>query len=148
MRFPEFLYQLSARDQQVTWLDPFFSNAESTGAAAALSANITPDRQRTFILSSLSANAFVTGAATVAALLLLAVPPQGNPQFAIAQTSSAYTGGGAAGTQLQLNWSGELIIPPGWILRATALYSAAVAGNEVEMTAGGILIPAGNIQRV
>jgi hypothetical protein len=141
--FPEYLYQLSARDQQVTWLDPLITVVTQSTAGTAVTATYTVPNDRALILQA-------------AVLVILA---------GAAQTSNeAYLGASRLATgaifrfansvyaaALQpdpLEFSGSLVIPAQWNVTGTAGFNAGVAANIVSLNIFGILIPIANIQRI
>ena len=149
--FPEQLYRLSARDQQVTWLDPFYQRA--TQAAAALNLSLVwgpvPEGRVLFLQSLLvrcipGAGARLTGGwvgvqvpgASVVAYLLAGLTPE------IADPVPPGTG-----PVRFIAWSGSILVPPRWQFEASVDFGA-VAASVIEGTAVGVLVPIGNVQRV
>lgn len=53
----------------------------------------------------------------------------------------------ANGEKVELNWSGEVWIPPGDTVSANASFDAAVSPNTMRVSIHGILIPRGNVQQ-
>lgn len=144
MFFPEFLYRLSSRDQQVTWLDPRFDSLTASAAGLTVEVDFTVPSDRPLILTS--ANIVATpgaGQAVIAMLLRSLAQGDSSPVNLAAREIEV----AVAGSRF-LNWTGEVILPPAWSLRARASFSAAVNPNDVELHLAGILIPVGNIQRV
>lgn len=144
MFFPEQLYQLSARDLQVSWLDPSYQRATNAAGGASMSlvwGNIPAGQ--IFLMQSL-------------VLRLNHVPPitlldgwigvrDLGPLVTI--LSGLEAPGGATKAQNYVTWSGSLVVPPGWRFEAAATFSGAI-GNIIEGFAAGILIPVANVQRV
>lgn len=146
MFFPEFLYQLSKRDQQVTWLDPRF--AQESASAAALGATVevlqVPDGQ-CFILQTFFAEAIPGLAQGVTRILLELIPPTGGLTQRIA---GAHWTPAVANQTRETQFSGSLLIPPGWRLQARGGYDAGAAANTITGDVNGIFIPVGNVQRL
>lgn len=143
--FPELLYQLSGRDQQVTWLDPVIVRVATSTAAAQVNATFTVNTGRAFVLTSAIAAAVPGAAQNITDLSLVLQEPTGTTNVGL--TGVEVTP--AAGLAFQrLNFSGEVVLPPGWKVIAVGTYSAGVAANQTILTLTGILMPVGNIQRV
>lgn len=145
MFFPEFLYQLSQRDSQVTWLDPVIERIQTTAAAATVEAQFTVPEARALILQS----ALVTGSPgagqAVNAMTLSLIPPnQVGPVRALKFNDT----NNALNFVAAIDWQGSMILPPSWIVNANVGYDAAVAANTTTLHVFGILVPIGNVQRV
>lgn len=146
MFFPESLYLLSARDQQVTWLDPvLFRSFLSTAAAGVNTPNFTVPDGRTLILTSASCFASPTGGQVATFGDFRAQGPD-LVDISIAQEQPNPALG--AGVPLILNWSGQIIVPPRWNVYFRGSFNAGVAANSVAQHLFGILIPVANVQRI
>jgi hypothetical protein len=146
MLVPEFLYQLSGRDQQVTWLDPRIQRVSESQASVSFStvADIVPEG-RALILLNASLLVAPGGAQTVnAASAFIAVVVPNGPTRRIATLN--FTPAGAE--DVALNWVGQILLPPGWGLLGGAAFNLGVAANVLTFDYFGVLIPVGNIQRV
>lgn len=142
--FPEQLFVLSQRDQQVTWLDPYLRNTQSTVAAVSVNSGLQVPVDRALLFYAAYAE-FIPGAAqNVANNSISLFPASGSFEVKVKRNLIA----GAANVPLILDWSGFILLPPTWIIRATAAFNAGAAGNTVELSVAGILIPPANIQRV
>lgn len=152
MFFPEGLYTLSARDQQVTWLDPLFFRDESSIAAVSHEITYNVPQGRALLLQTLVADAAAGAAQTVSDAQAMARPPTTNQQYYIAV--NWYNGGGgfpvsaAAPQQRAINWRGSILIPELWRVSIQANFSAGAAANFCHLSLIGLLLPIGNIQRV
>jgi hypothetical protein len=144
--FPEFLYQLSARDQQVTWLDPLIQDQATTALLADISVDITVPDARILVLKNLTSQALPGAAQNVSTfhLLSLVPPTPGTNSIELTLIRNAL----AVGVNSILTWTGDVLVPPGWRVRARAVFNAAAAANTVGLDVVGILIPVGNIQRL
>jgi hypothetical protein len=142
--FPEYLYQLSGRDEQVTWLDPLFNLQAGTGTTATVdTTDIVVPTGRALLLQAANVEATITGVEALQVLRIRLITPGTPFVFPLAiQFELAATGSDA------LNWSGSVIVPPGWSLDGFAQKSGAVSSILVQFTISGLLIPIGNIQRV
>jgi len=142
--FPEFLFQLSSRDQQVTWLDPFSQRI----IVSALSLGVEADAARVplgkvLLLQSVAAQAD-PGAGQLVNSVVISLRPQPNgPPVNLAAIGST-----AVDLLQFLNWSGSIIVPSEWLITANSSFNAAVAANQTVLDVIGMLIPVGNIQRV
>lgn len=142
MFFPEFLYQLSARDQQITWLDPVIRNLDVSVAAVVVNADAFLANDRALILTNAVVNAFAGAAQTSDNTSLFLIPPGSSISIGLRGERPA------AAANVILNWVGQVLVPPGWTLRGAAAFNAGVAANRVVFDFAGMLIPVGNIQRV
>lgn len=145
MFFPEFLLRLSQRDEQVTWLDPLLIErveAVANVTVATLPATIPTDRA--LIIQTVVGQATPGAAQSVTELLLQIIAPGSNLLIDFAGESFPVV----ANQARHLNWSGSILIPPGWGVRARAAFDAGAAVNTARMELIGMFIPVGNIQRV
>lgn len=144
--FPELLYQLSARDQQVTWLDPFIRRAETNLAAVQVEATLQiPDGLVLMLQSAVISS--VPGGAQVAQSGELGLRPVGvaaGNQIDLSGDMRA----NLAGSGVHLEWSGAVVVPPGWTVVGLTNFSAGAVANLVILMVVGILAPVGNIQRI
>lgn len=141
---PELLYQLSARDQQVTWLDPIFDRGDVTTAAVSVAATLhtVPDG-RVLVVHSVHAEAR-PGAAQACTELAIVARAAGMPNRRLAASFFTVT----ANLPRSVDWSGSILLPPDGVIIAVGTFDAGVAGNNVLGDVMGVLIPVGNIQRV
>lgn len=150
MFFPEALYTLSARDQQVTWLDPVFTGAlELTAAVADLQQNYVVPNGRVLLLQSVHVLG-QGGAGQNCTYIEIALDLPGSPAT-YTYLSSHYLGApgaAAVGPNRTQQWSGSLVVPERWRVAGAAGFSAAVNPNSVFLSVAGLLLPIGNIQRV
>lgn len=152
--WPEGLYQLSARDRQVTWLDPLLDGPTGATLVGPLrSVTIGTDgsvsRQvpdgRVLVLQSV-VGYFAPGTAANAntlARLLIRPPTAGTLEVWLREQRQA----AAAGFSTELAWQGSVIVPPQWFVQAYGEFDAG-ADNEIALNIAGILIPVGNVQRL
>lgn len=146
MLFPEALYLLSPRDQQVTWLDPLAQQISNAAVAVAVDSGIIrAPIERALILLNTAARVEPGAGQTSNSLNVRLVPPTvGSGQIVLTQQN--YT---ATATTFNLIWTGQIIIPAGWGIVATGNFSAAPANpNNTFLNVIGMLIPTGNIQRL
>lgn len=142
--FPEALYLLSDRDQQVTWLDPVLFEANvSLAQLNVISAFIVPTGR--LLLLQNAVGDFAAGAAQTVSNAQIVVRPVATPN---PYTLIAVNYYGPAVQQRFINWSGSIVVPPGWQVQADGVFSAAAAANYVDLAISGLLIPIGNVQRV
>lgn len=145
MRFPELLYQLSARDQQVTWLDPRFDQQSTSLLAISVP---TPVFQvpvdRVFVLCAAAVRADPGAGQNVDSLVIQILAPAGSAGFNLKQRTEV----AAANINVDLDWTGEILLPPAWQIRGIGSFNAGAVANLVVHNFFGILIPVGNIQRV
>jgi len=146
MFFPEALYLLSQRDQQVTWLDPVY-NAAATGSAAASvsSPAFTVPSSQAFVLQNVQGYADPGAGQNIALLEVYIGPPSPGTQF-VRLVSDVLVK--AADVNAAVHWSGSLIVPPAWRIIAEGTFNAGVQVNTVRLGVMGMFIPIGNIQRL
>lgn len=146
MFVPELLYQLSERDQQVTWLDPVFVRVGPTvSAATQITETVyTVPSDRALCLQNFNVILDPGAAQTVRRANLAALPTTGTLQVVIRAEEWA----DAINEERVLHWAGSIIVPANWRLQTFSAYDAAAAGNSQDTTIIGVLIPIGNIQRV
>ena len=142
---PEFLYKLSPRDEQVTWLDPLWQRTSQGTAAVSVSspAIVVPDG-RLFLLQHVFSFALGGGAQTTTYHELILQ----NPDLVTDMYLDINPNTGVAGGSTLIRWDGSVWVPPRWRLFAKGTFSAGAVINTVTLTAHGVLIPIGNVQRV
>lgn len=145
MFIPESLYLLSARDQQVTWLEPFASDFSSSLAATEVivSSSMVPDG-RCLILQSCVLAGDPGAAQAARQLQLRLVAPGGGVVFLAGKENTP----DVADLNRWLNWSGSILVPQDWSIAGDVTFSAGAAANLAELSVVGVLIPIGNIQRI
>lgn len=145
----EFLYELTPRDMQQSWLDPVIVTTNGLVAASVVFTTYEIPIGRCLLLRSCVANADGGGAQTVDRVTLELFPPDESVvAIAISEKITTNVGNAAAKISMNTEWSGEILVPQEWTLRARGNYSAAVAANSIELHVIGLLIPIGNIQRI
>lgn len=143
---PEVLYRLEARDLEVSQLDPLFAQINPAAALLATLSDVvyTVPTDRVLVLQSawLGLN---PGAAQIATGALIMVRAAGtNLDFRLAGN---YTRQGAD-VNMVAQWSGSLLIPPGWMIAAVSTFDAGANANAHSADVHGVLIPKANVQRV
>lgn len=143
----DFLYQLTPRDLQVTWVEFFFRAASLTQNAATLNLDVAlvPEGR---ILVLQHASIMMTCPATVGAKRCH-VTYEGVTDGAIFAPLAAMidfhrTGATPTGEVFQHSWHQLGHVPQGATLRASAVFTAANIGNSISASFGGYLIPRGN----
>lgn len=142
--FPELLYILSQRDQQVTWLDPILQRSEESSLNAVIFEEIVFPTDRAVLLHHAHAG-FSPGAAQNISTGELNIRRVLDGAFIRLRLQGDAL---AVNIDLEQSWQGEILLPPGWSVRATGIFSAAAAANLVQVSVAAVVIPAGNIQRV
>lgn len=145
MFFPEFLFKISQRDQQVTWLDPFFSADGLNLANVSVSAASIVPEGRALVLTH-AFGRFTPGAGQNFTVLQLFYDKGSGilPAMPLKESRTA----GAANAIGLLDWQGQVVLTPGNRIVVTGTFNAGAAVNAVEVRAAGMLLPIGNIQRV
>lgn len=149
MFFPESLYLLSGRDQQVTWVEPVFAKIDQTLLVADIQLNYVVPDGRALILQSVHVFGGGGGAQNCT-YIEIAVDLPGSPAT-YTYLSSNYPGSPGAvavqNTRTQA-WSGSILLPEKWRVAGAAGFSAAAIANQVVHSVVGLLVPIGNVQRV
>lgn len=143
MFFPELLYQLSARDQQVTWLDPLLLSLDASSAAVDVFAVRAVPQGSALVLQALSVFAD-PGAGQNIVDQQLRIQDESGVSIVLKRDAAA----AAANINRSIDWQGSILVPPNWLVVGFASFNAGVAANAVELNLVGVLIPIGNIQRV
>lgn len=142
--FPDFLYRLTPRDEQVTPLELYFERyAYADTAALVGDAIFTTPNNRLLILTGVTI-AMIAGAAQnpLYSILDYTAADGSGPNIELAvRTWTATTGTNVC---LHERSNGPLIIPPSSRLTLTGAFSAGVASNSVVATLQGYYIPRGN----
>ena len=142
--FPELLYQLSARDQQVSWLDPIVRTVSSSALSVTINARLQVPIGQVLLLQSAVSQLTPGAAQSILNNAITIIDPTISIAIALAVDLVA----GPANVAKGLNWSGSIIVPPQWFIASTGSFSAAAVANVGQIDAVGLLIPVGNVQRV
>jgi hypothetical protein len=141
--FPEFLYRLTQRDQALTWLDPVWAESDAIVATTAPNGTVlTVPQDRLLLVQTLSLVGLPGAGQNNTFLRATIRPPQGNQSIRLVQEAFTTAGNHTA------NWQGSAVVPPSWSITFESVFDAAVNPNQVICSAGGMLIPPGNIQRI
>lgn len=139
MRFPEWLYKLLPGDRGSQQLGVLWREAASTQNAATVGITVyTVPADKCLVLTNMTTTGEATGV-TLQRMRMMADPPEGNVRYNFFDRWTAF-GAGTYGSNV---WTGEVIIPGGWKIRAENNYSAAAATNTVTGEIHGYLIPRG-----
>lgn len=146
------LYQLTPRDQQVTRLDMVFEDIRTATASASLTADFVVPNNRVLVLKHCDTNLLAGAAQFVINTSIYAFTGAKTVYITkFANASTLPTGFGYDDRNIAnitnsmfMNWDGELYIPPGYTLRASGLFNAGVAVNQIQFNVVGLLIPRGN----
>jgi hypothetical protein len=142
--FPEFLYQLLGRDQQIDWLQVEIAFKSTAAAAAFIETPIyTVPPERHLILQLATVRVFAGAAQTSTRFEILGRAPGG------AAATARFAGGDYAAVLAKFDqFPMSIIVPNRWQIVASAFFNAGVAVNTLDLTLFGMLIPAGNISRI
>lgn len=142
--YPELLYQLSARDQQVTWLDPILDAASTAAAAVNPTASFLVPEGRCLVLQAAVVKGSPGAGQNITRMFLSIQTLVGTASRDLKFDDTDR----AADFRVALDWQGSILIPPGWRLHGSVQFNAGVQVNTTELNTYGLLIPIGNIQRV
>jgi hypothetical protein len=140
--FPEFLLKLSARDEQITWLDPLSDNVSALTATASLTVTFTLPDTRALILQAANVRG-IAGVGQTCDRLQIVLSPR-----ATAAGNALLLEYVAAALENSRSWSGSLLVPPQWVIQGNVRFNAGVAANDVRLSLFGMFIPVANIQRI
>lgn len=143
MFFPESLYLLSQRDQQVTWLEPVIQRSTSTSAAVSISHAFAVPEGRALLLQHAHVRA-IGGAAQLNTVRSLYLDRPGAPEVYL---DRSLTAGPVAGEAF-LEWQGSVLLPAGWRVTTSSTFDAAANPNSLYTSLAGLMIPIGNIARL
>lgn len=138
------LYHRTQRDTGIVAPAWVSMGVPATSSASAQVANtFTNSSGRLFIVRALVGEFFPGGGQNVVAgRLALMQPTAGNPDLHLL---AADHDNGAADETRWVNWSGEVMCPPGWLIRATGDFNAGAAANQSRLFIHGLLVPLGNV---
>lgn len=141
MKFPTFLYRLLPGDGGQQQLQLVFRDSVNSAAAGTVTTQpYTVPGDKVLVLTNACARA-TAGAAQNANRIRLFVDPQnGTKRYELAALGSGSVGPPAYAV---LNWTGEVVVPPGADVEAEAVFSAGVAANEINLEIFGYLVPRG-----
>ena len=147
MFFPEQLYLLSQKDQQVSWLEPLVLRDSFTDVGDPITRLLYRVPQgRVLLLQNLAARADAGAAQNILNLTFDAVPLWSANPIIIKSGDARQS---ALGTpNAAIDWSGSILIPAQYTLRLTADWSAAAVANSLDIGVMGLLIPQGNLQTI
>ena len=107
MFFPEFLYKLSQRDEQVTWLDPSYGNGDNSAANVSVAQDlIVVPVDRALVLQSVSVFADPGAGQNVVSMFVRVQAPGTAAEFRLAQELTNTV----ADEEAFINWSGSIIV--------------------------------------
>lgn len=138
--FPEFLFKLTARDEQVTPLEAITYAGQTANANASVvaTADYTVPMGRVLALTSCGVYMGSAAGVTPQTGIVYAVDPSGNQAIVHAETYTAAAGAIAA------TGGGVVYLPENFILRGQGTWSGAGLFNSINLTFTGVLIPRGN----
>lgn len=148
MRVPEICFQFAAFKDVAGGLILLTvrSGSNSDTATSVFVDILTVPADKIFILSAMNVNAVGGGAQEIDALRCQFAPEPGAARFTFHGQEGISDGPDARGSRAE-NFSGEIWIPPGAVVRGTAAFSAGVSSNTVAAACYGFLIPRSNIQQ-
>lgn len=144
MSIGDFLYQLTARDRQVTGLEAVFFDFGLGSVAAtnvACPFTYTVPRGRALKVNSASLVMLPGATADNSNAYIIASDSSGQSYQIYAKTFYQTTGRQARSA----DFSPELVIPAGVVLSAVGVFSNATAANQIQAGFSGLLLPRGSI---
>lgn len=143
----DYLYELSARDQQLSWLDPLITRVTLSSNTVTVEPQYEVPSGKALLLRSVSIWGDAGTTQTVTSLFIeLAHTTAGFETYLATIFSEQLTT--ATKNDIALNWSGLIVLPQNWIIRGTSNFDNGVNANTSSISLVGMLIPIGNIQRV
>lgn len=143
--WPEALYELSARDRQVTWLEPVIFRGNETGDNFGSVIYTVPDG-RLLLLQNAYLQVWPDVGNQVTDWKILIGAPGPSFQETYLRASQGVTF--AINLVLNEYWSGSVVVPEKWSVRGIGVFSGAAVGDYVDFSMHGLLVPIGNVQRV
>lgn len=156
MFFPDALYTLSARDLQLTWLEPVLFSTRVTAAGAFLQDRYEVPTDRMLLLQHVGLRLFPAATETIVVaqsgiLLANAGVTTTPPAVRLVMSTGAGTAqqNAAVAVQHWMSWQGSILVPPAWTVEAVGNFSPGAAATDVlELYVIGLLVPPGNVQRL
>lgn len=148
--FPEFLFQLSARDQQVSWLDPVANVISVSQTAVELTATYTVPNDRVLLLEYVTAflRPFSTQNIAIDTGIFVAPPLAAVSGTIVLRWLTQRTVALGAGVRDFQFADPHIIVPASWRVMCKASFNAGASLNDLVFSVFGTLIPLGNIQRI
>jgi len=144
----EFLYQISGRDEQISWLETTLTEKSAALANVLVAALSDPIPERNIlVLTSASISTSAGVAQSVSEVILRLTNPTGSRANELMHNAIVTNGAGATMPRYSMAWSGMVYIPPSWSIQAFCVFSAGANTNTVNLSYTGIQIPLGNVQR-
>jgi len=139
--FPEFLYKLTPRDEQVTPLEVVtFRSSLDANSATVNSALYTVPLGKVLLLRTATVECDPVYGTTTCTSVRIDMYKDSSVPIVLGMQKNEYTGVIDAPAVLQ----NPVVVPEGWILKGVANYDVANAGNGIAFSMCGILIPRGN----
>jgi len=137
----DFLYALTARDQQAALLEPVIAARLSTLALASFSVAFQVPSGRAMLLKSFVMRATATGGQTINTVQFRVTRLDQSANIA----ANAFLAAPPVDWFLQTANMNDIILMPLDILEAQATFSAGVAVNTISLDLNGLLIPRGSL---
>lgn len=145
--FPEQLYQLSRRDEKISWLDPINIAISTSATNTAVSVSGAFNLERINLINALNASSFPAADAATALVITLQ-PPVGPQSIELARIDRLALGNNGFPLTVRCTFPGGLFVPRGWRLATLGAFSAATGVNAVNLSITGVAIPSANFDRV
>lgn len=140
--FPDFLYRLTPRDEQVTPLEILNLRLTASTAATDVATNIYTVPLGKVLVCSAYGLRGEGGAAQYSESLWIEIYTDPTMPTLLGGSLNAYPS--AAQRSYSHGVASQIIVPEGWQLRGRGTFSAGAAANNVFLGINGILIPRGN----
>lgn len=142
----EKVYQFKAADRGVALVSPYRFSADVSAAAVSVSATgpAVPNGRIAIITS-----AYARGGAGAAQTVVSVTIQTGKLDGGVLTDMMEFAGKVpyfAAATRVDLFFPAQIIVPPGYVVQATATFSAGGAVNAVRLAVQGQTIPRGTIE--
>jgi len=134
------LFRVTPRDAQITPLDLIVQRSNRSAASTGMFSAMQVPFSSVLVLKSASLEA-TGGGAQIAQLAFISIATENNALTHILNIDRSTT---LQRLYLRNDYA-ELYIPPGWFIRADAVFSAAVSNNAVDFSVVGHLVPRGNV---
>jgi len=140
----DLLYRLRTEEAQDRPITPVLLDRNAAAAAILVTpvALVVP-ADRIFILTSAMVLAIPDAAQTIVAVTVELISAANANSIAVCQDRPNL----AAGFDSSINFSGMVLVPPGWTVRGRGDFNAAAAANTVFVEITGYTTPVGNVDR-
>lgn len=144
----EQLYRLSARDEQLSWLQPVILGQLQGAASTAVGAGWTIPKSALVVAKKIFVRAIPAAGQRALLVQALLSPPEPSTAFVLLGSKDVSN---IPTVALQHDLTvelGDMYISENWRITGQVLYDAGVGFNQLNVSFTGVQIPNGNVDRV